>query len=52
VFDFLGHPSCLYVADPQFRAVELICELARKAGKRAALVDLNTIARRAKMRPS
>jgi hypothetical protein len=47
VFDFLGHPSCLYVVDPEFRAVELICELVRKAGKRAALVDLNTIAMRA-----
>ena len=46
VFDFLGHPSCLYVTDPQFRAIELICELVHKAGDRAALVDLNTIARR------
>jgi peptidoglycan/xylan/chitin deacetylase (PgdA/CDA1 family) len=48
VFDFLAHPSCLYVTDPEFRTVELICDLARKAGKRAAIVDLNTIARRAK----
>jgi peptidoglycan/xylan/chitin deacetylase (PgdA/CDA1 family) len=48
VFDFLGHPSCLYVVDPKFQAIELICELVRKAGKRAALVDLNTIARRVK----
>jgi hypothetical protein len=47
VFDFLGHPSCLYVVDPELRAVELICELVRKAGKRAALVDLNAIAMRA-----
>jgi hypothetical protein len=47
VFDFLGHPSCLSVVDPEFRALELICELVRKAGKRAALVDLNTIAMRA-----
>src|SRR5262249_7594578 len=23
-FDFLGHPSCLYVTDPDFRAVSLI----------------------------
>ena len=46
VFDFLGHPSCLYVTDPEFRAIELICELVRKAGDRAALVDLNAIARR------
>src|SRR5262245_1966146 len=46
VFDFLGHPSCLYVVDPEFRTVGLICELVRKAGDRAALVDLDTIARR------
>jgi hypothetical protein len=30
--------------------VELICELVGKAGDRAALVDLGTIARRAKLR--
>jgi len=46
VFDFLGHPSCLYVTDPEFRAIELICYLVGKAGDRAALVDLDTIARR------
>jgi peptidoglycan/xylan/chitin deacetylase (PgdA/CDA1 family) len=52
VVDFLGHPSCLYVpsCDPEFRTVELICELVKKAGDRAALVDLGTIARRAKLR--
>jgi peptidoglycan/xylan/chitin deacetylase (PgdA/CDA1 family) len=49
VFDFLSHPSCLYVTDPQFRAIELICDLVRKAGDRAALVDLGTIARRARL---
>jgi hypothetical protein len=46
-FDFLGHPSCLYVTDPEFRTVELICDLIRKAGNRAAIVDLGTIASRA-----
>jgi peptidoglycan/xylan/chitin deacetylase (PgdA/CDA1 family) len=51
VFDFLGHPSCLYVVDPEFRTVELICDLVRRAGNRAALVDLNAIARRAQARP-
>lgn len=49
-FDFLGHPSCLYVTDPEFRTIELICGLARKAGKRAALVDLGTLAQRARLR--
>ena len=47
-FDFLGHPSCLYVTDPDFRAVGLICDLVRKAGRRAALVRLGEIARRAR----
>lgn len=46
VFDFLAHPSCLYVVDPEFRAIELICELVREAGDRAAIVDLNAIASR------
>jgi hypothetical protein len=48
VFDFLGHPSCLYVTDPEFKTVDLICGLVKKAGERAALVDLGTIALRAK----
>jgi peptidoglycan/xylan/chitin deacetylase (PgdA/CDA1 family) len=48
VFDFLGHPSCLYVVDPEFQAVELICEMVKKAADRAELTDLETIARRVK----
>lgn len=48
VFDFLAHPSCLYVMDPEFKAIELICEMTRKAGDRAALVDLRDIAERAR----
>lgn len=51
VFDFLGHPSCLYVVDPQFKTIDLLCDLVKKAGNRAALVDLGTIARRAQTRP-
>lgn len=49
VFDFLGHPSCLYVTDPEFRTIELICELIKKAGPRAALVDLSALAKRARI---
>lgn len=48
VFDFLAHPSCLYVVDPEFKAIELICEIVKKAGSRAAIVDLGTIAARAR----
>ena len=50
VFDFLGHPSCLYVVDPDFKTIGLICDLVKKAGKRAALVDLGTIAKRTRAR--
>jgi len=37
-FDFLGHPSCLYVTDPRLRAIELICRLVRESRGRAVLV--------------
>lgn len=46
VFDLLSHPSVLYPNDPEFKTVELICDLVKKAGDRAALVDLGTIAKR------
>jgi hypothetical protein len=48
VFDLLCHPSCLYATDPEFRTVDLICELVRQAGPRAALVDLHPAVLRAK----
>ncbi len=44
VFDFLAHPSCMYVVDPEFKAIELICELVGHAGDRAAIVGLDAIA--------
>ena len=46
VFDFLAHPSCLYVVDPEFKTIDLICDVVSKAGNRAEIVDLTTIARR------
>jgi peptidoglycan/xylan/chitin deacetylase (PgdA/CDA1 family) len=46
VFDFLCHPSCMYVVDPQFRTIEMICERVRQAGERAALVALDRISAR------
>jgi hypothetical protein len=46
VFDFLAHPSCLYVVDPEFRTIELICDIVRRAGERARIVTLTDIARR------
>ena len=47
-FDFLSHPSCLLATDPKFQAVELICDLVRAAGDKARIVDLGTIAKRAR----
>lgn len=46
VFDFLAHPSCLYVVDPQFKTIELIADLVADAGDRAEIVDLNRVASR------
>ena len=47
VFCFLAHPSCLAVADPTFRTIEMICDLVRTAGDMASITDLDTVARRA-----
>ena len=44
VFDFLAHPSCLVVEDPDWRAIRLIVELVRAAGDRAQIVSLDHIA--------
>ncbi len=46
-FDFLAHPSCLVVEDPQFETIKLICDLANKAADRAAIVGLDPFAERA-----
>ena len=46
VYDFLAHPACLYVTDPKFEAIDLICEMVKQAKDRAAIVDLNAVAAR------
>jgi peptidoglycan/xylan/chitin deacetylase (PgdA/CDA1 family) len=46
VFDFLAHPSCLVVEDPEFRTIELICELVEQAKGLAAIASLETLAGR------
>jgi hypothetical protein len=48
VFDFLGHPSCLYVVDPEFRAIERILEIVRENRDSATIVGLDAIATRAR----
>lgn len=45
VFDFLAHPSCLVVEDPEFAAIRLICDLVRQSGDRAKIVGLDQIAK-------
>ena len=46
-FDFLGHPSCLYVVDPKFQAIDLICDLVEQSQGRAKLATLDELAQRA-----
>jgi putative heme-binding domain-containing protein len=43
VFDFLGHPSCLHVVDPDFRAIDLLCDLVESSRGQALLVDLEKL---------
>jgi hypothetical protein len=44
VYDFLAHPSCLGIVDPRMQSIDLILDMARDAGDRADIADLNTIA--------
>lgn len=46
VFDFLAHPSCLGVVDPQLKTLKLICEMVDNSSGKAELVDLDQIAER------
>jgi len=46
VFDFLCHPSIMYVEDPNFETIKLICKLVNQAGDRAEIVGLSDIAKR------
>jgi peptidoglycan/xylan/chitin deacetylase (PgdA/CDA1 family) len=50
VYVFLGHPSCLLVADPRMEALQLVCKLVDEAKGRAAIVDMDTIATRTRSR--
>ena len=46
-YDFLAHPSCLYVVDPKFQAIDLICDLVEQSRDKAELATLDQIAVRA-----
>ncbi len=41
VFDFLAHPSCLDVTDPEFQTIDLICDLVQKSPDKAEFADLD-----------
>jgi peptidoglycan/xylan/chitin deacetylase (PgdA/CDA1 family) len=43
-FDFLSHPSCLGVVDPQFRTIDMICDLVEKSDGAAMIVTLDQMA--------
>lgn len=45
-FDFLAHPSCLGVVDPQFKTIDLICDLVEQSRGAAEIVALDAIAKR------
>jgi hypothetical protein len=46
-FDFLAHPSCLGIVDPDFKTVDLILDLARRSDGKAVVVGLDAVAERA-----
>jgi len=50
VFDLLCHPSVIGVEDPGFETLDMILEIVKSAGDRAAIVDPEVIARRTRLR--
>ncbi len=49
VFDFLCHPSVIGVVDPNFQAIDLICDLVEQSNGIAEIVSLDVIAKRARL---
>jgi peptidoglycan/xylan/chitin deacetylase (PgdA/CDA1 family) len=45
-FDFLCHPACLSAVDPEFKAIDLICELVHKSGSGIKIASLDEFARK------
>src|SRR5262245_36450984 len=46
VFDFLGHPSCLYATARQSKPTDKLCNLPEQAGPRAQLPEIVALSRR------
>ena len=43
VFDFLCHPSCMVVEDPEFETMQLICDIVEQSEGRAEFADLDAV---------
>jgi peptidoglycan/xylan/chitin deacetylase (PgdA/CDA1 family) len=43
VFDFLCHPSCMVIEDPEMKSFKRICELVQESEGRAELVGLDKV---------
>ena len=43
-FDFLAHPSCLGVMDPEYKTIDMILNTIQRAGSKAELVTLDRMA--------
>lgn len=48
VFDFLAHPSCLLVSDPEMKTLKMILDMANKHQEMVEIVTLGKIANRIK----
>ena len=46
VFDFLAHPSCLVVEDPECETIRMVCDRVKQRKDRAEIVGLDRIASR------
>ena len=49
-FDLLAHPSVLGVVDPEFRTLDLVCDLVEGSAGAATIVTLDTLAARVRAR--
>jgi len=47
VYDYLSHPAVLSVKDPQFKTIDMICDIVQRAGDRATIVGLDEFTKRA-----
>jgi len=46
VFDFLAHPSCLVVEDPECETIKMVCDRVKQSADRAEIVGLDAVAKR------